>query len=127
MMPQLVSDGVVTVASCLPVATAQMRISPMRFPAARYWLSGLNVTAWTDGTCEHSWTVLPVWASKTLTDGSVSGAGSYLGPPARYWPVTDAKCFPSGEIADCHDQNWCALIFRIVFLLERSCHCSTPS
>src|SRR5438105_5721980 len=122
MMPQLVSDGVVTVERCLPVASSQMRISPMRLPAATYRLSGLKVTAWTDGTCENSWTVLPVWASKTLRDGSVSGAGSYLGPPARYWPVTEAKCFPSGEIADCQDQNWWAVIFRTVLLVERSCH-----
>src|SRR6266704_5908193 len=122
MMPQLVSDGVVTVATCLPVASSQMRIPPMRFPAARYWLSGLNVTAWTDGTCENSWTVLPVWASKTFTDGSVSGAGSYLGPPARYWPVTDAKSFPSAEIADCQDQKLCALTLRIVVLAARSYH-----
>src|SRR5437867_273691 len=122
MMPQLVSDGVVTVATCLPVASSQMRISPMRLPAARYRLSRLNVTAWTDGTCENSWTVLPVWASKTFTDGSVSGAGSYFGPPARYWPVTEANSFPSGEMADCQDQKLCALILRTVFLADRSYH-----
>ena len=75
-MPQLVSDGVATVATCFAVASSQTRVSPIRLPAATYLLSGLNVTAWTEGTCENSCSGLPVWASKTLTDGSVSGAGS---------------------------------------------------
>src|SRR3954464_4183491 len=105
MIPQLVSDGVVNVASSLALATSHTRISPIKFPAARYFPSGLNATACVDGTCGSSWTTLPLSTSNTFTEGSVSGAGSYFGPPARYCPVTVANRLPSGERADCHDQN----------------------
>src|SRR4051794_17340423 len=127
MIPQLVSDGVVHVASCLPVATSHTRISPMRFPAARYLPSGLNATAWVEGVCDSSWTTLPLSTSNTFTEGSVSGAGSYFGPPARYCPVTDANNLPSGESADCHDQNWCASAFRTGFFCSRSNQWTAPS
>src|SRR5579862_4344851 len=127
MMPQLLNAGVLHWASCLPVANSHTRISPTRFPAATYLLSGLKATACTDGTCGSSWRVLPVLASKTLTEGSVSGAGSYLMLPAIYWPVTDANIVPSGETADCHDQNLCAATFRSVFPAVRSYHWSMPS
>src|SRR5579859_4257522 len=116
MMPQLVRDGVVQAASCLPVARSQMRVSPMRLPAAMYLSSGLNATACTLGTWENLWTSSPDLASKILTEGSVSGAGSYLMPPARYWPVTEAKSLPSLETSDCQDQKLWAGILRICFL-----------
>src|SRR4051812_48901317 len=105
MIPQPVKLGVVQWATSFPLGKSQTRMRPMRLPAASRRLSGLKVTDWTGGVWENDCSSSPVWALKTLTDGSCSAAGSYLYPPHTYCPVTEASSARSDERSVCHDQN----------------------
>jgi len=106
---------------------SQMRTSPSRLAAARRRPSGLKAQLNTGGPCENAATRSPVMVSCTVTDGSVSGAGSYFHPPGKYWPVHDATRRPSGDTANCQLQNRCAVICRQERPVATSCHSKRPS
>src|SRR5688572_17069108 len=114
MTPQLVRSLVVHFDTCLPLAISHTRISPIKFPAATCLPSGVKATACVGGTWPNCCRNSPVRASKIFTEGSCSGPGSYLYPPASYRPVTEATRDPSADTSMFHDQKSCAFTLRTV-------------